>query len=359
MVFTEIRFDNFLTQLLARSTILGDKCRRHDFIIVADWIGITRELRVEAPNSRGPSAETCWCCNIPKATLKKSWWQEPFRYQPVTKTIIDFPFAALPSVVLHRRRYCWMHGVTRMLSTLTLEFYNILKKQNGDCAQFQLVMEQINPNWAPTPKKSSLQAKEMKQFIRGNTFRLLVPLFKPVPQFSPVLWPEGALSIELTCACQLKAVFTALRIYHDFAYTKWPPAASYIILWQARTTLLGFLAAQKIALTPVLHFMTNEALEFAARDRTAYNTLQESTEHQNLIDKRDAAFTTGHVTKHVGFLTGWQQMLSHQQLARVLYDMHVQLHQTPLQHVPFHVVQVEPIKFVPLLVGNPPFLTST
>ncbi len=147
MVFAEIGFGTFINQLLEKTTILDGKSRQHDFIIVADSIGITRELDTDAPNSRAASAETCWCCPIQKDTLKESWWFAPFLYHPVSKNITDFPNAALPSVALHRRCYCWMHGLTRMLSTLLLEFYNVLKQQNGNCAHFQEVMRQINQVW--------------------------------------------------------------------------------------------------------------------------------------------------------------------------------------------------------------------
>ena len=61
---------------------------------------------------------------------------------------------------------------------------------------------------------------------------------------------HGAEKRRLTPREMAELVLCSLRVYHDFAYTKWPSAQAFFTLWHARQALLAFYAGKRLPLTP-------------------------------------------------------------------------------------------------------------
>jgi hypothetical protein len=360
--FTEMRFNDFLSDLPHLRMEIDEKYLHFDFIVCADWIGITRELGVDAPNAKSPDAETCWCCSITKGVLKTSWWQEPWKYHCMTNSINDFPNAVLWAVPLDKRRYCWMHGVTRMISTALLEFHSLLSTLGGQKNAWKAMIRTVVPEWEPNPKKGALQAKQMKSFIRNFNKKLLSTILESIPnasQVKPILWPDEPNSLVLPLFQQFEMVIDAIRVYHDFAYRKHPQRQDFITLWHARTVILGFWAANQLFLPPVMHFMTNEGIAFAVQDNTAYTTLQEAIEHQNSIDKADMEFTNGQNSVGIVSDSAFQQMLIHQHLGRRLIPTRPSSLSHGVLALNNHEEPIKPVLAAPQLVdGIQSFLCS-
>lgn len=117
----------------------------------------------------------------------------------------------------------------------------------------------------------------------------------------------------------VEMVLDSIRVYKEFAYTKWPTEEHYAVLDQARHALLSTYASQKWKLTPTTYFMNSHAIEFAVEDGTGYFTLQEGVEIEHCGDKLDLDHTfKGNQIDGIG-KTRWQQILDHQELKHILY----------------------------------------
>jgi len=73
-------------------------------------------------------------------------------------------------------------------------------------------------------------------------------------------------------------LFDSIRTYQEFSYVEWPSEADFATLEDARVGLLAVYAAIRWRLKPTIHFMTNEAIDFAREDGTLYHTLNEGPE---------------------------------------------------------------------------------
>ena len=241
---------------------------------------------MEAPNSIDPEVETCFGCFITKDVLRKEWLKDPFVVQRMTRTTANCTRSVLPLVEMWRRRYCWLHGVTRTLSTTLSNLHSLLPQQSTAASNMVAICQQYQDTWQPTGKPSSLVAKNAKKLIRSGSMVELSKLFSNTDN-QLLKWPLAPLEKQVTEAQMALLALDAVRVFHDFAYTKWPSTQAYEAIWEARNALLSVYAANKWELTPTIHFMTNEAIELAKMDGTAYFSLQESIEHQNKVDKRD------------------------------------------------------------------------
>ncbi len=350
--------NNFLAHFDQHHVVLDDCFHAFDFIICADWVGLIYELNGTPPNSAAPTAQPCWCCAITKQVLKLEWWENPFTEHHVRNDIDCFPRASLPSVPLHKRRYCWMHGVTRMLSHLIYLLYFMLPTTGTKQKQFLQVVQKISPKWLPHPKKSALQAKQMKHFIRTDHAHHIVAIFDDLAPFPGIKWPLPERELNLSPRAQCDAVFDAARVYHDFASTEWHSQQAFTSLWQARTLLLGFLAANRKPLTPTFHYMTNEAVYFAAHDGTAYFTLQEAIEHQNHLDKLDVQHTTAAPVALSRFQSRWQQLLHYQALVRAVRALVQTQAITTHSRLLMSVHDVSPLMAIPALLQRPRYFDA-
>jgi hypothetical protein len=127
--YTEMGVNSFLQSFPTRIVQLHDRALYADYIYVADWVTHTRELNLETPNAVDSEAETCFGCFITKDVLRHEWLEDLFAVHRMTRTTADCPRSVLPSVEMWRRRYCWLHGVTRALSTTLSNLHSLLDKQ--------------------------------------------------------------------------------------------------------------------------------------------------------------------------------------------------------------------------------------
>jgi hypothetical protein len=313
--FVEMDMNTFLQSLPTQAVQLHDRVLYCDYIYVADWVTHVRELNLEAPNAADPEAEPCFGCFITKDVLKVEWLKDPFAVHRMTRTTQDCPRSVLPSVEMWRRRYCWLHGVTRMLSATLSNLYHLLPQRSADTRAMVAICQQYQETWQPDGKPAALVAKNAKKMIRTGIAAEVSKLYSNTDKRT-LTWPVAPKEWQVTEQQAALAVLDAIRVFHDFAYTKWPSAQAYEALWEARNGLLSVYAANKWQLTPTIHFMTNEAIDLAKMDGTAYFSLQESIEHQNKVDKRDVKKTKPSPETQKAGKSSWQQMLDLQQLRR-------------------------------------------
>ena len=257
-VLVETKLDDVLYQLERTMFVVNGAVVPGDYQLCGDWISLHAELDTDVSNSRDADALTCYSCWIQKSELKETWLEAPFQYYKPCRTMADFPNSALPGVPLYKRRYCWMHGVTRLTSTTLGHLYGTIPARDALKNEFRAIMDSVHPDWT---EDANLQCKEMKQLLRGGQPVLLSSLFdtRAVEAYP---WPTEQRSVDFTPREMAELVLCSLRVYHDFAYTKWPSAQAFLTLWHARQALLAFYAGKRLPLTPTSHFMFNEALHF-------------------------------------------------------------------------------------------------
>ena len=260
-VLVETKLDDVLYQLERTMFVVNGAVVPGDYQLCGDWISLHAELDTDVSNSRDADALTCYSCWIQKSELKETWLEAPFQYYKPCRTMADFPNSALPGVPLYKRRYCWMHGVTRLTSTTLGHLYGTIPARDALKNEFRAIMDSVHPDWT---EDANLQCKEMKQLLRGGQPVLLSSLFdtRAVEAYP---WPTEQRSVDFTPREMAELVLCSLRVYHDFAYTKWPSAQAFLTLWHARQALLAFYAGKRLPLTPTSHFMFNKGLRLATR----------------------------------------------------------------------------------------------
>lgn len=225
-----------------------------------------------------------------------------------------------------RRRYCWLHGVTRILSTTLSNLHSLLDKKKLIGKEFKKICQEYQDSWEASGKSSALIAKIAKKMLRGCFVQDISNLFEKDAQIK-LKWSNNPLEWTVTEQQAVLLVLDSIRIFHDFAYIKWPSDQAFEVLWQARNGLLAVYAVNEWELTPTIHFMLNEAIHFAKMDKTAYFSIQESIEHQNQVDKKDSK-KTSHSSTPLTNLSSWQQMLNHQQLRRSISSKFTSIEQS-------------------------------
>lgn len=272
----------------------------------------------------------CWLCRQSKSLINE-WRAAPFAFLRVDRTHADFaPLAAdypmADAVLLERRRYCWAHAFSRLLTNILGYLVEQLAAANATTAakrlQAAVAQHSSHSGWKST---SSLSIKQSKLLLESPVFhRFVADLFgesslrlricrpsSPDGTVFETLASESSHVTSLLLAC--------IRVFKDFAYAPWPSRRSFVTLWRARNALLGVYAANCIPLAPTEHYLTSHAIELALYDRTAYVTVQESMEHKHKLDRNDAAHSAhNHMPTRNNHRTLFEQMLDHQELRRVL-----------------------------------------
>ncbi len=174
----EIELNTHLSELDSKVIEVAGKELGLDYFICADWRSLVYELGTDPPNSKLDDAIRCWACGVTKLELWQHWWLNPFKKFELTRSIRDYPQAALDSVPLYKRRYDWMHGITNMLrNTLGLLRKECPRKQEFDD------LEGLIKNG------TKLQPHEMKEAFRGHKLDNIARLFH-TKVFNPLPWPK-------------------------------------------------------------------------------------------------------------------------------------------------------------------------
>lgn len=92
----------------------------------------TSELRCMPAGSSADSAHVCIGCRASKGDLRLGWLSDSFRLVEFDRAVDDFPVSVLPSVPPLRRRYCWLHGIARLLSNAVVILHVFLAPQERE-----------------------------------------------------------------------------------------------------------------------------------------------------------------------------------------------------------------------------------
>jgi len=247
-----------------------------------------------------------------------------FHYVERDSSSFDANIASATSVPAHKRRYCWGHGVARVLSNAIEKLAAYITDKgrfDGMVGTIRSRLGKAYNKWSPG---DSIDMKHAKIFLSDPAFlQSLIDYFIETQVRAP-FWPTnrsgGYQSLNLTCTQTVRLLLFSIRCFFLFAYSRWPSACSFAALWRARTALLGIHAANSWSVQPATHYMTNHAIEYAIVDGTAYLTLNEAVEAKNHQDKTEAFYSSHGEFPKAQHLVSWTQCLRHEMLRWALIE---------------------------------------
>lgn len=351
-VATECGLDDFLAALEDSRVVLGDEDFPLDYFISVDWISLVMELGdCGRPATADESEIVCAFCGANKKLLRRDWLQDPFKFYTTTLSIADFPSCALPSVPLHKRRYCWMHGITNMLVNCLRKAYFLLVLPSA-MLQFKRVMEDCHVGYDPAQRtKHSLAPIEMKFFFQHKLHELLAPLFTNNQHPHSLPW-NGPYIFSITTQQMIFTLLDSIRVYYHFGYTLFPNPQNFDMLLLARNTIVSVHAYNEWQLEPSLHWMLNEGIEYAKEDGTAFHTLQEGVEHSHVDDKKARFGTMKTMLETEQGYSCWQQILNTQHLQKILAmknkaQEYFKIKSTEEYNTPYTAMDITPPLYAP------------
>lgn len=252
---------------------------------IADWMGLVAFHNLAYPNRSSENKPWCACCRKTKEEInrlfKENWNRE---WETVDEEV----------------RYCFGHGVARILSFLLNRFFDSLPDRSSSKTQFLDWIHETVKDWK---EGWSISWEESKHILFERNWNQLCEAMKrsTVNRFrilnDKVLWNEDMLHLGLEC----------LFIYLKFAYTVEPDDVLYKTLDSARKALCWIAYIDNWDLdSPAFHFLIGHAVRFAKIDGGAYITLQEGTEHKNSELRQASAKTYKKGNKK------YQQLVDHQ-----------------------------------------------
>ena len=233
----------------------------------SDWMAIVADLKCPCPSTSRLEDIVCWACGRTRYDITRGWHTNPFEFHHVSLDISDWPHAALYALPLSSRRYDWMHGITNLLNNITHDLYELLPVTAiGAKSRFKACMSACHADWS---LESSLRPVNVKSFIRLSLCDDIALLFDPKNELE-LHWPVAPLLFHLSPRNAELMLLSSVCVYQQFAYTPFPIPFDFNSLWAARHAILSYYAFNRLPLKPSMHFMLNEAIEFATIDGTAY-----------------------------------------------------------------------------------------
>jgi hypothetical protein len=145
----ESHMEDFIGDFENTTVMVNGEEIEQDLILNSDWIAMCCELDCTLPNTANLWKEVCWKCGSNKQVLRHSWLNAPFKWYDETLSILDFPNAALAVVPLSSRRYCWMHGISNLLSNCLTNCHNLLAVRSSSRHLFHHTLASVVRNWKP------------------------------------------------------------------------------------------------------------------------------------------------------------------------------------------------------------------
>lgn len=240
----------------------------------ADWMGLVNELDATKPHVANLDAPVCWCCGATRNELVNTWRNDPFAFSEPSCTIDDYPNAALYALPLDCRRYDWMHGATNLLSNTLHDTFDMLPATStGKKGEYKAICALVHYGWSDN---TSLRPVEMKRFFSDGLHHLVPQLYSHSMIDLP--WPGNPSNLRLTQSQSVRMLYDSIRVIKEFGYTEWPLPQDFSTLWTARTAFCSVSSAFRLEQKPTGHFMLNEAIYYARKDKRAYHFLQEGAD---------------------------------------------------------------------------------
>lgn len=287
-----------------------------NLLISADWMALVADLQCARPATRDINDAVCWGCGATRGHITVDWLKDPFQFTGITRTIEDWPNAALWGIPVDKRRYDWLHGINNLLSNTIKEVYEQLPSYGTTTLKaFRELISEVHKNW---DEESTLRPVEMKKFFQLGYHLKIAAFFDDT--LVDLLWPNDSPPLRLTRAQAIHMLFDSLRVYYEYAYKEFPLPGDLHTLWTARTCIISYYASYSFPQKPTTHYMTNEAIWAANIDKRVYHYLQEGAEKCNDEDKRDARNTMKGTLLHTSGENCHQQILNQHQLRRYLIE---------------------------------------
>ena len=137
----------------------------HHLILDGDWVSTVCELACPPAFTSNLNDPVCWKCGVNKIFFWYKWFLDLFKWWDTTLTTSHWLNATFSSVPMEDCRYCWMHGVSNLLSNALINVYNYLPF--GSCAkgEFVRIMAEIKEGWSTD---NLLVPIKMKYFFNNN-----------------------------------------------------------------------------------------------------------------------------------------------------------------------------------------------
>lgn len=275
----ECQLDAFLTDFENKLVIdeQGDDVYQ-DVIACADWMGLCCDLNCAAPNTQSLYDMVCFKCGAAKQLLRTDYLEDPFKWHDEILTLADFPNSAITSLPLSARRYCFMHGISNLLSNMIKNMYHLLPLRSQAHNNFEGMMQTVSKHWQPT---KALICKQMNDFF-AQQLHIKLPLLFITAQHTYILtWPRTPTRFHLQTSQVVEMLLDSIHIYKQFAYTPTPNKHNFATLRVARDCIVSCHVLFAWRIMPTTHHLTNHAITDAEYDGTAYITLQEGVENNN------------------------------------------------------------------------------
>lgn len=282
-----------------------------NLFLCADWIGLVNELGAPLPNTSNLFDQVCWRCGVNKQLLRTDWLDDPFHWHDDLLSTSDFPNAVFDEIPLSMRRYCWMHGISNLISNCIIGLHNLLLSHASLSQQFISLISITCPNWTP---KKALVPKQMKHFFDSALYKKLSPLYLTTQVIHTLLWPTTPHTFPLTSSQAVAMLLDSCNIFYRFAYTKAPTPHDFAVLHAARACILSCHHTWRWRIAPTTHFLTNHAILDAENDKSAYDTVQEGVEHANHDDKEESRITFKAATPSNKMESRSEHLINQQQL---------------------------------------------
>ncbi len=270
---------NELLSLITPSSRLFEK--PVTFFSCADWPALIYELGGIHANTRFMDHEVCPMCDLTKEEVRFKYLENPIQLFSISKSLNDYPEAMLHSLPLRGRRYCWMHGVSCILSNTLKLLFSTYSPYNRSKSRFLELMKSVYSGWSE--ENYSLFPSSMKLFFEK---RIGVELSECFNTSNMVPFQEAKYLETLTPEKTVETLLDCIRVFKEFAYKPFPLRVDFKCLDIARNTFLKIYALNRWRLEVTTHFILNHGLEFVSEDLTAFHTLNEAIEHHNEVIKK-------------------------------------------------------------------------
>jgi hypothetical protein len=183
-VFNELQLNEWLSAFNGRQIQTPRGLFFTDYFVTYNWMTLVAELDITPPNTSNLIKVVCLFCGTTKQYLRHEWYESPFTFLEIVRSIDDYPNAALWAVPLDKRRYDWMHGCARLLSNALIKCFKLFPDNSRKKNKFKQIMESIVKKWT---SKTAIAANEMKIFFKRQKEKEITALYESINETQNLL----------------------------------------------------------------------------------------------------------------------------------------------------------------------------